>query len=113
MPERLKYIGERLKKLRKRNNYSQQYVADTIGISRSTYTGYEREYNPPDVLTLVKLAKLYNCSTDSILLGFNHDLYLPVEFKRIIFELKPEDSEEFWDHLLDYAKFLAIYKKLE
>jgi transcriptional regulator with XRE-family HTH domain len=110
MPEESKNIGERLQKLRKYNNYSQQHVADTTGISRSTYAGYEKGYNPPDVVTLVKLARLYNCSTDSILLGFDHDFYLPTEFKRIIFELKPEELDEFWKNLIQYALFLKIIK---
>lgn len=56
----------RLKELRDRNNLTQRYVADYLGIDVSTYAHYEKGDRSPDVSKLSKLAELYNL-TDEIL----------------------------------------------
>lgn len=107
MKSEVKMIAENLKTLRKLNKYSQQEVADKIGISRSTYAGYERQ-TPPDAIVLMKLSRLYNVSVDFILFGFKKMEYiLPLEFKEIIVNLKFEQKNLFWFHLLEYAKYLS------
>ena len=62
-----KEIGERLRLLRKEAGYSQQRVADEVGISDTSYQNYEygKRDIPGDVLK--KLASLYKTSTDTIL----------------------------------------------
>ncbi|PET77569.1 hypothetical protein CN514_00805 [Bacillus sp. AFS001701] len=101
-----KMIGNRLKELRLNHKYTQQEVADNIGISRSTYAGYEGK-NIPDVTSLIKLAGLYSVSTDSILFNLSINFDMPIEFKEILSELTNENREKFWIHLLEYAKYLS------
>lgn len=99
-------IGKRLKSLRLDRKYSQQELADKIDISRNTYAGYENS-TPPDVTVIIKLAKLYDVTTDFLLFGIQNELYLPCDFRKILSELEPDKSEMFWLHLLEYAKYLS------
>jgi DNA-binding NtrC family response regulator len=65
---RVKYtISERLKKLRKLNNLSQDDVAKYLEIQRTTISQYESGDLIPPTLNIIKLAKLYNVTTDYIL----------------------------------------------
>lgn len=60
-------IYERLKALRKENNYLQKDLADFLSISKSAYGYYEQGRNEPDIQTILKLAEFYNVSTDYLL----------------------------------------------
>lgn len=51
-----------LKKLRENCGFTQQQVADTLNIDRSTYAYYETGKTTPDINTIIKLAKIYNVS---------------------------------------------------
>jgi len=65
---RVKYtISERLKTLRKLNNLSQDNVAKYLEIQRTTISQYESGDLIPPTLNVIKLAKLYNVTTDYVL----------------------------------------------
>lgn len=57
-------LGRRLKEAREKTHLTQQQVADRLGISNGTLSGYERNYRDPDTDTLSKLAELYGVSVD-------------------------------------------------
>lgn len=60
-------LSEQLKIIRKANKFTQQGLADAIGIERSTYASYETGRNKPDVILLSKIAKVFGVSSDYIL----------------------------------------------
>ena len=60
-------VGEFLKVLRKKHKYSQQYLADYLGVIRQTYSHYETGRIVPTYKTLVKLAELYQISPDTLM----------------------------------------------
>lgn len=60
-------LSEQLKIIRKANKFTQQGLADAIGIERSTYASYETGRNKPDVILLSKIAKVFGVSSDFIL----------------------------------------------
>jgi transcriptional regulator with XRE-family HTH domain len=60
-------IANRLYELRKRYNYSQEELADKIGVSRQAVSKWERAEASPDTDNLILLAKLYNVSLDELL----------------------------------------------
>lgn len=60
-------MGERLRALRKENHMTQQQVADRIGVSSSVLSTYEAEDRHPSYDVLLKLATLYNVSTDYLI----------------------------------------------
>lgn len=58
---------EQLKKARLQLGYTQQQVADLMGITKSTYCGYETGKRQPDVAKIKQLAKILNTSGDILL----------------------------------------------
>jgi len=60
-------IADRLVKMRKKNGYSQEELADKLGLSRQAVSKWERAEASPDTDNLICLAKLYNISLDDLL----------------------------------------------
>ena len=60
-------LPQKLKELRKVHNYTQDYVAEALGIVRQTYSHYETVKRMPDAESLYKLAGLYNISVDDLM----------------------------------------------
>jgi len=60
-------ICRRIKNLREDNDWTQQYVANLLYISRSTYSAYENGANAPPLEILIALSGIYNTSVDYIL----------------------------------------------
>lgn len=60
-------IANRLVKLRKLKGYSQEELANKLGISRQAVSKWERAEASPDTDNLICLAKLYNVSLDELL----------------------------------------------
>ncbi|MGN0478476.1 MAG: helix-turn-helix domain-containing protein [Hominenteromicrobium sp.] len=72
-------LGKRLRKFRKENGYSQNHIANILGVERSTYTYYETGKTVPVIFDLMRLADLYSISLDT-LLGFHADSSDPLAF---------------------------------
>lgn len=60
-------LSEQLKRIRKANGFTQQALADAVGIERSTYASYETGRNKPDVILLKRIANAFGVSSDFIL----------------------------------------------
>ena len=60
-------LSKRLKELRIENNYSQYEIANLIGIAQVTYSHYDLGRRSISIQNLVKIAKIYNVSTDYLL----------------------------------------------
>lgn len=60
-------IANRLVNLRKTNNYSQEALAEKLGISRQAVSKWERAEASPDTDNLILLARLYKVSLDELL----------------------------------------------
>ncbi len=58
---------EQLKRARLNMDYTQQQVADLMGITKSTYCGYETGKRQPDVSKIKQLARILNTSGDILL----------------------------------------------
>lgn len=63
MPE----IGNRIKQLRRQRNISQVQLAQHLGVSKSVVSSYENAVHFPPYDILLKMAWLFNVSTDYIL----------------------------------------------
>jgi len=59
-------FGVRLAALRKAAGYTQQQLADEIGVSRRVVAYYETESEHPPANLLVDLARVLNASTDEL-----------------------------------------------
>ena len=60
-------LGDKLAKLRRENNYTQEQLADILGVSRQSVSKWESDVAYPETDKLVKLGELYNCSMDYLL----------------------------------------------
>lgn len=60
-------LGQYLKKLRKSYNYSQEFVASHLNITRQTYSHYETGRINPPVNSLYNLSKLYGIPAENLM----------------------------------------------
>lgn len=60
-------IGSKLKIIRELNNYTQEYVANMLDISSSTYALMEKGQTPVTIQRMEKLGELYNMSINDLL----------------------------------------------
>ncbi len=69
-------FSEQLKKARLKIGYTQQEVAGLMGITKSTYCGYETGKRQPDVAKIKQLSNILNVSGDILLeTGFDISLH--------------------------------------
>ena len=86
-------IADRLVKMRKKKGYSQEELADKLGLSRQAVSKWERAEASPDTDNLICLAKLYNVSIDE-LLSTEEDVETIVEEQVKKEEEKPSEDKE-------------------
>ena len=60
-------LGEKIAKQRKELNYTQEQLADILGVSRQSISKWEANNGLPDVDNLKALAQLLNVSVDYLL----------------------------------------------
>ncbi|MGN1444025.1 MAG: helix-turn-helix domain-containing protein [Acutalibacteraceae bacterium] len=60
-------ISKRLRQIRVEHKMTQQNIADVLGIDRTTYTFYETGVSKPSLVTLAKLADIYNVTVGYLL----------------------------------------------
>lgn len=65
LAKRLKKCRENIKK--SKPEYTQSFVANKIGVARTTYTAYENGTKMPPIDTLSSIAQLFEVTTDYLL----------------------------------------------
>lgn len=75
-------IAERLQDLRKKAGYSQEQVAEQLGLSRQAVSKWESGQGKPEIDNIVKLVELYGVSADYILLGIENSTPTPATEKK-------------------------------
>ena len=60
-------LGEKLSRLRKEYNYTQEQLADVLGVSRQSISKWESDIAYPETDKLIELGKLFECSMDYLL----------------------------------------------
>lgn len=71
-------ISERLQKLRKHERYSQEQLAEKLGVTRQAISKWESNQGNPDINNIIKLSEIYNVSTDYLLKG-EEQIIKPIE----------------------------------
>lgn len=59
--------GEKIKRLRRKQNMSQEQLANTLGLSRQAVSRWETENSLPDTAVIIKLSELFHVTTDYLL----------------------------------------------
>ncbi len=65
-----KTIGKKLYELRKQSGFTQDYVAEKLGVSAQAVSKWENDIACPDIMTLPSIAQLYGVTIDEL---FNND----------------------------------------
>lgn len=65
-------LGDKIRDARKRNNYTQEQLANLVGVKKNTITGYEKNVREPSLEMVKKLAQTFGVSTDYLLGVSNH-----------------------------------------
>lgn len=85
-------LGERIAYLRKNSGYSQEYVAESLGVSRQAVSKWEKDLSSPDTENLIKLSELLNTSVQFLATG--KDFYFP-EKKAFAEKTKPKIKNKY------------------
>ena len=103
-----KYVGSRIKTLRKKRKIKQSVLAEKLGISPTTLVNYENGIRKIPLDTAIQIAAFFNVSLDSIVMihygSIDNAKHWNEEFKDIVF--KPHEIEE----LISFGKYI-LYKR--
>ena len=53
-------IGNKLKAARNEANFTQEEIAEKLGVSRQTISNWENSKSYPDIISVIKLSDIYN-----------------------------------------------------
>jgi putative transcriptional regulator len=59
-------VRNRVKELRVEHGWTQQQLADAVGVSRQSINSIERNRYVPSLVLALEFARLFACSTDAI-----------------------------------------------
>ena len=83
-------FGEILKNLRTKNGISQQQLADKLFVSRSSVANWESGRRNPDLVIILRLAKIFNIDSSSLIDTMDADSVAPevivVDDERILLQ---------------------------
>ena len=104
-------LDQYLKELRKACNYSQEFVASHLNITRQTYSHYETGRIIPPTNSLYNIAKLYGIPVENLLdLVVTYNINMDFAKKKQIGNL---DSSDDLANYLEYMNLPAVQKKLK
>lgn len=89
------FDGNNLKLYRKKLGYTQEQIAELIGVSRQALAKWERGESLPDIDNVIALADLFDVSVDSLVRNFAslHKLQKSDDDKRHIFGITRVNSK--------------------
>lgn len=102
-------IADKLKSLRISKGYTQQDVADAVGISRATIGGYEIGRRQPRLPDLQKMAKFYGVGLDYFGVATADEVFDLLTRAKDVFASDKISKEE-KDEL--YRELMRLYLKL-
>ena len=75
-------LSEKLQKIRKENNITQEGLADRLNVSRQAVSKWESGTAYPDTEKLIQISKIFNVSLDE-LINDNKEGNIPKEKRKI------------------------------
>ncbi len=75
-----KTIGKKLYELRKQSGFTQDYVAEKLGVSAQAVSKWENDIACPDIMTLPNIAELYEITVDELFK--NEDIQSNVKYEK-------------------------------
>ena len=65
-------LGEKIKRLRKENNLSQEQLAEKLNVSRQAISKWEANKAYPDIENLILLRKIFDVTLDDLIIDENN-----------------------------------------
>ena len=87
-------IGNLLKELRKEKNYTQEQLADKLGVSQRTVSRWETGHNLPDLDILIEMADFYNVDLRELLNGERKGEKMDREIEETVMKVAEYSNEE-------------------
>jgi len=81
-------IGKRISKLRTERNFSQEYLAEQMNVSRQAVSKWEHDQSSPDTGNMIRLADLFGVTVDYLATGKKTDAAPTKNHKATILFLK-------------------------
>jgi len=124
-------MNERIKKLRKALDLTQQELADKIGVKRNSYANYETGRNTPIDAIIVSICREFNVNEEWLRTGtgemFNkipeQDMYskaaasilkdddeLAIEALKLYYQMRPEAKKAVADYILHLADMIRSHR---
>lgn len=104
-------VGNQIAFLRKQNNFTQEDLAEKLGITAQAISKWENGHTLPETVLLPLLARLLNCSIDSILMPFagrDADFH---DFVRAACSKHGELATQLYQRIKEKFDFTVIYKE--
>ena len=67
-------LGENLQFIRKKENITQEQLAEQLGVSRQSISKWESDSSYPEMEKLLQLCKMFHCSLDDLMQRRQSDL---------------------------------------
>lgn len=88
-------LGENLQYLRKRDNITQEQLAERLEVSRQSVSKWESDTTYPEMEKLIQLCQMFHCSMDDLVQGTIKDIHA-------------EDKTEYDTHMNQFSIFISL-----
>ncbi len=106
-------MGNTLARLRKEHGYTQESLAEALGLSRQAVSKWESSQSFPETEKLLKLAEIYGCTLDELVTGKNPEEPATKEKPKVRVSEKMILGMPLWMVAGHARAFIAVGKKAE
>ena len=101
------FLGENLKKIRQEHKLTQIELANMLGISQKSYSHWETQKTEPTLENVVKLANIFNTTTDYFL---GQTIYSKANLVRFLDDYDVSNIKNWTKEERDSFKFAIIFE---
>ena len=127
MDRKMNRFGENIRIFRNKNGWSQEKLANEIGVARQTVSAWEKKLSCPDVTILVRIQEIFGISIDELIYGkrpnvykgaVNHEIFYEGDIIRSIkkkgfYDILEEDIQYFFPSIeIRFARIMGIVMEL-
>jgi len=109
-----KTVGQRIKALRKQNNWSQKELAEKLHIRFGQINKYECGLNTPPLEKLLEISEVLNVTVDYLLTGDNSEV-IPIHNTRLLerFKLLQKSQNDDQEAVIKLIDAMIFKQKVE
>jgi len=101
--------GEKISKLRKENNYSQEQLAEILDVSRQSVSKWESDISFPETDKLIQMSKIFNCSIDYLLKDDVDEEGREIKVKILEVDTTKKNHQYIRSLILTYLSFPPVF----